>query len=82
MSGLKIVHRLVDFGFNEPTRVYDVVEKEDGRLDLHLILEHQGLSANDLAAYLATQEIKRPVVMVDPHPQIIHALKQSGIRVR
>lgn len=82
MPGLRIMHRMVDVGFNEPTRIYDVVEKQDGRLDMQLLLEVQGLTLNDLAEYLKQQEVQRPAVLVDPDIRIIYELKQRGIRVR
>ena len=82
MPGLRIAHRLVDFGFNEPTRIYDVVENDEGRLELQIIFEQRGYSIEDVAQFLNSRDVRRPVVLQDFHPQVAHYLKQSGIRVR
>ena len=82
MSGLKIMHRLVDVGYNEPTRIYEVVELENGRLDMRLVFEERNIAIMTLAMILDHFDIKRPVVLVDPHPPVIEELKRRGIRVR
>ena len=82
MPGLRIAHYLIDFGYNEPTRIYAVVEKSNGDLKLEKILQQQGLSFEDLTWWWNSLDIKRPIVLAEYLPQLAEHLKLKGIRVR
>lgn len=76
------MHRLVDVGYIEPTRIYEVVELENGELTMRKVFEEKNISIATLAAVLNHFDIKRPAVLVDPKPPVIEILKRNGIRVR
>lgn len=82
MPGLKILFRLVDVGYHDPTKIYDIVEDEKGDLQIRKIFDHHDVSLHGLVRLIDQQEIRRPVVLTDPHPQIMEEFKQKGIRVR
>lgn len=82
MPGLRIMFRLVDIGYSEPTKIYDILQNPDGTLKMVTLLSGFEMSLDDIAHYLLDQEVRRPIVLVDPHPPFIEFFKSRGIRVR
>lgn len=81
MPGLKIVHYVFDVHYAEPTRVYAVVEDEKGDLSMDKIFQHS-IPLAELPLLWQSLEVKRPVVLTDPHPRVIEEFRAKGIRVR
>ena len=81
MPGLKIAHYLFDVHYAEPTRVYAVVELPNGDLRMDKIYEMVMTLAELLILY-GHLEIRRPVVLIEPHPRVIEEFRRKGIRVR
>lgn len=82
MPGLKIMFRLVDVGYSEPTRIYEILQDHKGELEMYKVFDQRNTSLQTLIMILQNFETPRPVVLVDAHPPIMQELKARGIRVR
>lgn len=82
MSGLRVAHYVFDVHYNEPTRVYAVVDVGNGDLRMDKIYEQNNMPLAELPLLWQHLDPKRPVVLMDPHPRIMEEFKAKGIRVR
>jgi hypothetical protein len=82
MPGLKILHYLVNVGYNDPTQAYAVVELDNGDLQMAKVLQAPDMPLEYLLAWYSNLEVKRPIVLVDPSPPVIELFRSRGIRIR
>lgn len=81
MPGLPIIQRIVDFGFREPTVIYEVVHNGK-ELELRKTHSIKECTVEYLAEVLKDQVAPhKPVFLSDEVMSIRQALKMKGIRV-
>lgn len=84
MPGLPIIFRAIRVGFSEPTTIYQIVEKKNGKWEMLPEVEMKQATMEDIARYLQDYAIAphKPIVVPDDMPQIREELRRKGIRAK
>lgn len=79
----KLIRYGLDFGFNDPTAMVAIYEREDGALQIEQILYESELNGDQYVAKLQSLDIDPTVLIVADaaRPEIINTIRAAGFRI-